>query len=95
LLRNVLAEPASVETVAQIAHSAVPVLLIAGSEDSEAVASCNELAERIPHARVHIVDGAGHVVNLVNPSAFNAALFTFLDAIDAAPEGSTDARKQA
>jgi pimeloyl-ACP methyl ester carboxylesterase len=36
------------------------------------------MAERIPGARLALLEGAGHLANLERPEAFNAVLLDFL-----------------
>lgn len=56
-----------------------PALVIVGSEDRVApVAHARTMAERMPDARLQVIEGAGHVSNLEAPGAFNAALVAFL-----------------
>jgi 2-succinyl-6-hydroxy-2,4-cyclohexadiene-1-carboxylate synthase len=52
----------------------VPVTLIAGERDLKFTALAQEMAARMPTARVEIVDGAGHQVHLEAPGAVNALL---------------------
>ena len=55
-----------------------PTCLIAGSEDQNAPArTMARMAEQIPHAEFHQIDGAGHLVNLEAPEPTNAILRTF------------------
>lgn len=59
----------------------LPTLLICGAQDK----SCGpvnmlRMAERIPGADYVEIDPAGHLSNIENPEAFNAALEEFLDA---------------
>lgn len=57
----------------------VPTLLIVGSEDElSPPAEAEDMAARIPRARVVVIPGAGHLSNLENPDAFSAALTGFL-----------------
>jgi len=63
----------------------VPTLVIAGEHDTNAPATMMErMAARIPGARFVVVPQAGHLANLEQPAAFNAALSEFLRSI---PEG--------
>jgi pimeloyl-ACP methyl ester carboxylesterase len=62
----------------------VPTLVLVGEEDvltppSEAEA----MAAAIPNARLERIPHAGHLANLENPEAVNAALARFLDALPA------------
>ncbi len=61
---------------------AVPTLLVAGSQDRNAPPEgMRRMAERIPGAAFELVDGAGHLVHLERPGAFNAILDRFLDGL--------------
>ena len=58
---------------------AVPTLVITGEHDRSAAPEvARKLAERIPGARLAILAGAGHLLNIEQPQAFNAALLAFL-----------------
>jgi pimeloyl-ACP methyl ester carboxylesterase len=64
------------ETLAGIA---VPTLAIAGERDLAAPASVMErMAARIPGADYVVLPRAGHLANLEQPAAFNAAVLAFL-----------------
>ena len=59
----------------------VPTLLLAGERDQTAPAVVMEkMAARIPQARFLTLSRAGHLTNLEQPTAFNAALAEFLAA---------------
>lgn len=47
-----------------------PVRLVAGSEDAKFVALARRMADRMPDAALHVVDGAGHNVHLERPDVF-------------------------
>jgi pimeloyl-ACP methyl ester carboxylesterase len=80
ILREVLASvPAPAELAAELAKLDVPVLVIAGSNDGESLPPSEQLAQLLPNARLVVVPGAGHVVNLADPARFNQALGEFLD----------------
>jgi len=80
ILREVLASvPAPAELASELAKLDLPVLVIAGSDDSESLAPSEHLARLLPNARLVVVPGAGHVVNLADPTRFNQALGEFLD----------------
>jgi 3-oxoadipate enol-lactonase len=58
---------------------AVPTLVLSGSRDNNAPASMMaKMATYIPSATYVELEGAGHLVNLERPEAFNAALNGFL-----------------
>ena len=57
----------------------VPVLIVWGDRDTiVGRSSVEELARRIPNARLEVVEGAGHVVHLDAPRIFNDILEGFL-----------------
>ena len=59
----------------------VPTLVLSGSKDKNAPAPMMaKMAGYIPSANYVELDGAGHLVNLERPAAFNAALDQFLKA---------------
>lgn len=62
------------ETVAQIR---APTLIIRGALSTFSLALASGEAAAIPGARVMEVPGAGHVVHLANPKAFNETLLAF------------------
>jgi 2-succinyl-6-hydroxy-2,4-cyclohexadiene-1-carboxylate synthase len=47
----------------------MPVDLIVGARDDKFRAIAGRMAERLPDARVHVVEGAGHAVHLERPDA--------------------------
>jgi len=77
--REVLAVSPSPRTLApKLRELTIPTLIIAGSEDPESLGPCRELAELLPNAELHVLEGAGHVVNLAQPAAFTELLRNFL-----------------
>jgi len=78
-LRGVLAAlPPADARRAALARIAAPTLVVAGALDDASAAPSRALAEAIPGARLEIVPGAGHVVNLAQPARFDALLAAFL-----------------
>jgi 3-oxoadipate enol-lactonase len=68
---------------ADLARIAVPTLAIAGEVDTVAPAQMMQtMAAKIPGARFLTVPGAGHLINLEQPAAFNAALEGFFAEVD-------------
>jgi pimeloyl-ACP methyl ester carboxylesterase len=58
----------------------VPTLIVVGRDDEFTPVADAELMHRlIPGSMLTVVDGAGHLPNLEQPAAFNAALHTYLD----------------
>ena len=47
----------------------MPVALIAGADDIKFVAIASDLADAMPAASVHVIDGAGHAAHLEQPDA--------------------------
>ncbi len=59
---------------------AVPTLCLAAERDGNAAPGVMEkMAAKIPGARFHCMAGAGHLMNIEAPAAFNATLDDFLD----------------
>jgi 2-succinyl-6-hydroxy-2,4-cyclohexadiene-1-carboxylate synthase len=54
----------------------MPVVLIAGERDAKFRAIAEQMAERIPDARVEVVPGAGHAAHLERPDLVAAAITT-------------------
>lgn len=64
---------------AHIEAIAAPTLVVTSDEDRlYPAALAEDMARRIPGARLAIVRGAGHLSNLEQPEAFNAAALPFL-----------------
>lgn len=60
----------------------VPTLIICGSEDVLTPLEYSEYIKRsIPNAKLEVISGAGHMVMLEKPSAFNKKLRDFLEEI--------------
>jgi pimeloyl-ACP methyl ester carboxylesterase len=63
----------------QLPRIAVPALLVAGSDDKTAPAAImRKMADKIPGADYVLLEGCGHLGQLDQPDAFNAALEGFL-----------------
>ena len=61
----------------------VPTLILVGSEDAiTPPADAGLMHREIPGSRLEVIAGAGHVLNLEKPEEFNAAVASFLDALD-------------
>lgn len=60
----------------------VPALVLVGEKDKPFLAATNYMASKIPGARHVVIPGAGHASNIDQPEAFNAAVRSFLDALD-------------
>jgi len=66
----------------ELGNIRVPTLVIAGEKDANAPPPVMEkMASFIPNVQFHCVKGAGHLINLEQPSAFNAILRNFLRSV--------------
>lgn len=75
------------EWLADCARIRCPVLVIAGSEDHfPTVAMSRRVADTIPGARLHVVQGGGHFPNRTHRAEVQAAIARFLDDLDTAGE---------
>ena len=62
-----------------LSHFTAPALVVCGEEDAiTPVADSEAMARTIPGARLAVIPRAGHLSNLEQPAAFNAALHAFL-----------------
>lgn len=67
------------EERANLAQIGVPVLCLVGEFDKNAPPAMMErMAAKIPGARLTVLPGLGHLPNLENPAAFDAAVLAFL-----------------
>ncbi|MEX2247533.1 MAG: alpha/beta hydrolase [Dehalococcoidia bacterium] len=57
---------------------AVPTLIVLGADDQRYRAGCEYMAAKIPGARLIVIEGAAHAVNLYQPERFNEAVLQFL-----------------
>lgn len=63
----------------QIRQIDLPVMVIAGEKDpSTTVAAAEEIAAAIPAAKLSVIDGAQHLLNIEMAEQFNAILVNFL-----------------
>lgn len=61
----------------------LPACLIAGSHDKNAPAATMEkMAARLPDARYHLIEGAGHMINLEAPTQSNIIIEDFIRTIE-------------
>jgi 3-oxoadipate enol-lactonase len=69
------ARPLAIESIA------APVMIVVGDEDTlTPPATSRELAQRIPGARLRVIEGAGHLSNIEQPEIFNRVVLEFLSA---------------
>lgn len=69
------------EIIASLSSIHVPVLVLCGALDERFLTATDYLAATITGAEKVILQGAGHVSNLDQPDAFNAAVRSFLDRV--------------
>lgn len=82
LLRGALASlPTPVAIADRLRGLDVPALIVAGGEDEPSLNASRLLAESMPLARLEVIEGAGHVVNLAAPVKFNHLLVEFLESL--------------
>jgi len=62
----------------RLGELAMAVLLLAGEEDAKFVAIAQQMAERIPHARLVIGPNAGHTIHLEQPTSFGQEVIRFV-----------------
>ena len=63
----------------RLADIRVPAHVIVGSADRLTTPDmARELADSIPGAKLTVIDDAGHLSNIEQPAAFNAAVIAFL-----------------
>ncbi len=63
----------------------LPALVLVGEEDDAYLKAAEVLAARLPQAEKLVLPHAGHVCNLEEPDAFNAAVGSFLASLPAEP----------
>ena len=79
ILRETIAElPRVGELADSLRELRIPTLVVVGTADRGSLDPCRELAHLLPEATLVEIEGAGHVVNLAAPAAFNEALEAFL-----------------
>jgi 3-oxoadipate enol-lactonase len=65
----------------RLSEITVPTLIVVGEEDPGTPVSASEaMVERIPDAKLVVLESASHLSNVEQPDAFNKALIGFLDA---------------
>ncbi len=86
-LRGVIAvQPSVAELAGGAARSiACPALIVVGDRDRLSLEPSQTLARTLPGARLVTIADAGHLVNVAQPAAFNAAVADFVDSLPVAP----------
>ena len=76
----------------RLARLAVPALIVTGDEDEPCLGPGVFMKRQITTAGLLVVPNTGHVVNLEEPAAFNAAVLEFLTLAESGRWPSRDAR---
>jgi len=72
-----------VDSTTVVADIDFPVMVIVGAEDTlTPVAEAEKLRDRIPGARLAIIEQAGHLSNIEQPDEFNTVLRQFIDSLN-------------
>jgi pimeloyl-ACP methyl ester carboxylesterase len=88
-LRELLAVQPSPDALAPaLAGLDLPALVVVGARDPVSRRASEAVARALPRGVLHVVPGAGHVVNLEARAAFDAALRGFLDSLPSSPGGA-------
>ena len=70
------------ETCTQLQEINIPVLIMVGKEDKiTPIAAAQQMHEKILNSKLEIIQQAGHLSNLENPTAFNTHLVKFLELV--------------
>jgi pimeloyl-ACP methyl ester carboxylesterase len=81
-LRGVIARQPAVDAMrADLARLRMPALVVVGADDGPSRRASQALSDALPHAKLVVVPGAGHVVNLQKPDEVSAAMREFLDGL--------------
>ena len=68
------------ETCTQLPEINIPVLIMVGQEDKiTPIAAAQQMHEKILNSKLEIIQQAGHLSNLEDPTAFNIHLVKFLE----------------
>ncbi|HEY8524456.1 MAG TPA: alpha/beta hydrolase [Acidimicrobiales bacterium] len=74
---------AATDHTAELAEVTVPALVVAGTADTvTGPPDAERLRAGLPAARLHLIEGAGHLVNQERPEALDAVLHPFLSLPD-------------
>jgi 3-oxoadipate enol-lactonase len=78
--------PIGVDTMEDLPRISVPTLVVVGDRDVPFLQiAARGLAYYIPDARLAVVVGGGHMVNLIEPDRYNATVLKFLTEVDRSP----------
>jgi pimeloyl-ACP methyl ester carboxylesterase len=71
----------------RVASLQTPTLVVVGEKDAPCRKPSEFLRDTMPSAKLEVVEGAGHAVNLEKPAVYNRLVNEFLDSVEA--KGST------
>jgi pimeloyl-ACP methyl ester carboxylesterase len=70
------------ETCSRLQEINIPVLIMVGKEDKiTPIAAAQQMHEKILNSKLEIIQQAGHLSNLEDPTAFNTHLVNFLELV--------------
>lgn len=67
----------------RLASLDLPVLVVVGEDDAGCRKPSEFLERTLPDARLHVIPGTGHAVNLEEPTEFNRLALSFIDEVHA------------
>lgn len=80
ILRRTLAVvPEPVDAARELAGQNFASLIVAGADDTRAIAPSEALAHILPNPELLVIPNAGHVVNLAAPKVFDAGLLRLVE----------------
>ena len=88
----VAGRPSLYDLATELKATPVPVLLVVGDEDEPTLDVNLWMKRLMPTARLAVVPGTGHVVNLEEPALFNALVERFIIEVDRGTWRSRDPR---
>ena len=69
------------DRTSELGQIKAPTLIIVGDMDAPFIAPSKLMHERIAGSTLVTIPGAGHLANIEQPEAFNAAVMSFLDSL--------------
>ena len=66
-----------------LARIEIPALVVVGSEDEAYSRAAEVMASKLPKARLEVVAGAGHILNIEAAAAFDGLVLEFLGGLTA------------
>jgi pimeloyl-ACP methyl ester carboxylesterase len=81
-LRNVLGKRRDLAREAKtIRDLGIPQRLVVGERDGPSLAACREIVKEVSAVPLDVIPGAGHIVNLHAPAAFNEVVTSFVNEV--------------